>query len=70
MSDYQKLILDRVKGRINEWLETLKQKAPELLLTRQWRIVWPGGFKQGQNTILVITYIWGKITPYTPKLTV
>ncbi len=55
MSDYQKQILDRIKDRINEWLETLKQKSPELLLTRQWRIVWLKGFKQGQNTMPVIT---------------
>ena len=72
MSDYQKLIQDRVKGRINEWLETLKQKAPELLLTRQWRIVWPGGFKQGQNTMPVITsckdgeYLIGEIQLVLP----
>lgn len=72
MSDYQKLILDRVKGRINEWLETLKQKTPELLLTRQWRIVWPGGFQQGQNTIPVITsckdgeYLIGEIQMVLP----
>ena len=55
MNDYQKLILDRVKERINDWLEALKQKSPELLLTRQWRIVWLKGFVQGQNTMPVIT---------------
>ena len=55
MNDYQKQILDRVKGRINQWLESLKQKNPELLLTRQWRIVWLKGFVQGQNTMPVIT---------------
>lgn len=72
MSDYQKPILDRVKSRINEWLETLKQKAPELLLTRQWRIVWPSGFQQGQNTMPVITsckdgeYLIGEIQLVLP----
>lgn len=72
MSDYQKNILDRVKDRINEWLETLKQKQPELLLTRQWRIIWLKGFHQGQNIMPVITsckdgeYLIGEIQMVLP----
>ena len=72
MSDYQKLILDRVKDRINQWLESLKQKQPELLLTRQWRIIWLKGFVQGQNILPVITsckdgeYLIGEIQMVLP----
>ena len=72
MSDYQKLILDRVKDRINGWLETLKEKHPELLLTRQWRIIWLKGFQQGQNILPVITsckdgeYLIGEIQMVLP----
>ncbi len=72
MSDYQKLILTRVKDQINEWLETLKQKQPELLLTRQWRIIWLKGFRQGQNVMPVITsckdgeYLIGEIQLVLP----
>ena len=72
MSDYQKLILGRVKDRINEWLETLKQKHLELLLTRQWRIIWLKGFHQGQNIMPVITsckdgeYLIGEIQMVLP----
>ncbi len=72
MNDYQKHITDRVKDRINQWLETLKQKSPELLLTRQWHIVWLKGFNQGQNIMPVITsckdgeYLIGEIQLVLP----
>lgn len=53
--DYKSQIVGRVKEGINRWIEELKGKHPELLLTRQWKILWPKGFTEGQNMIPVVT---------------
>ncbi len=53
--DYKSQIVGRVKEGINRWIEDLKGKHPELLLTRQWKLIWPKGFNEGQNMIPVVT---------------
>lgn len=57
MSDeYKKLIMDRIREEVNRWIEELKQKHPDLLLTKQWRILFPKGFLPGHNSIPVVTH--------------
>jgi len=57
MSDeYKKLIMERIRDEINRWIDELKGKHPELLLTKQWRILFPKGFIAGHNTIPVVTH--------------
>ncbi|MFC1555408.1 hypothetical protein ACFL7D_12305 [candidate division KSB1 bacterium] len=56
MSDeYKKQIIGRIKKSINDWIEELKTKHPELLLTKQWNVVFPRGFSSGNNVIPVVT---------------
>ena len=54
-SDYKTQITERVKSGINDWIGELKTKHPELLLTRQWRLLWPRGFEEGHNVVPVVT---------------
>ena len=54
-SDYKTQITERIKTGINDWIGELKIKHPELLLTRQWRALWPRGFNEGHNTVAVVT---------------
>ncbi len=57
MSDeYKKLIIERIRDEINRWIDELKGKHPELLLTKQWHILFPKGFLAGHNTIPVVTH--------------
>jgi len=57
MSDeYKKLIIERIRDEINRWIDELKGKHPELLLTKQWRILFPKGFLAGHNSIPVVTH--------------
>jgi len=57
MSDeYKKLLMERVRDEINRWIDELKGKHPELLLTKQWRTLFPKGFIAGHNTIPVVTH--------------
>jgi len=57
MSDeYKKLIMERVRDEINRWIDELKGKHPELLLTKQWHILFPKGFLPGHNMIPVVTH--------------
>ena len=57
MSDeYQKLIMERIRDEVNRWIEELKEKHPDLLLTKQWRILFPKGFVPGHNAIPVVTH--------------
>lgn len=57
MSDeYKKLITDRIRDEVNRWIEELKEKHPDLLLTKQWRILFPKGFLPGHNSIPVVTH--------------
>ena len=54
-SDYKTQITERIKTGINDWIGELKTKHPELLLTRQWRALWPRGFNEGHNAVAVVT---------------
>ena len=52
---YRKAITDRIKESVNNWIETLKKEQPELLLTKQWQVVFPKGFNEGYNILSVVT---------------
>ena len=57
MSDeYKKLITDRIREEVNRWIEELKEQHKDLLLTKQWRILFPKGFTPGHNSIPVVTH--------------
>ena len=57
MSDeYKKLIIERVRDEINRRIDELKEKHADLLLTKQWRILYPKGFLAGHNSIPVVTH--------------
>lgn len=56
MSDkYKKLIMERIREEVNRWIDGLKEQHPDLLLTKQWRILFPKGFIPGHNSIPVVT---------------
>ena len=56
MSDeYKKLILDKIREEVNRWINELKEKHDDLMLTRQWQVLFPRGFKAGFCVIPVIT---------------
>jgi len=55
MSEYRKAITERIKESLNNWIETLKKEHPELLLTKQWNVLFPKGFSSGYNVLNVIT---------------
>ena len=52
---YRKAITERIKESVNNWIETLKKEQPELLLTKQWQILFPKGFNEGYNILSVVT---------------
>jgi hypothetical protein len=52
---YKKLITDRIKDEVNRWIDEIKSKSPDLLLTKQWSIIFPKGFHNGHNALLVVT---------------
>ena len=52
---YKKAITDRIKESVNNWIETLKKEQPELLLTKQWQVLFPKGFSEGFNCLSVVT---------------
>lgn len=52
---YKKLITDRIKDEVNKWIDEIKSKSPDLLLTKQWRIIFPKGFQTGHNALPVVT---------------
>lgn len=54
-NDYKQMIHEKIKDRINEWIDQLKVEHPELLLTKQWQLIFPTGFLPGQNLIPVVT---------------
>ena len=54
-SDYKTQITEHIKEGVNNWIGELKAKHPELLLTRQWRLIWPRGFEEGHNLVPVVT---------------
>ena len=39
--DYKREMTARVKDQVNQWIEELKSKHPELLLTKQWKLLFP-----------------------------
>jgi len=56
MSDeYKKLIMARIRDEINRWIGELKEKHQDLLLTKQWQILFPKGFQPGHIVIPVVT---------------
>jgi len=55
MSEYRKAITERIKESVNNWIETLKKEHPELLLTKQWNILFPKGFSSGYTVLNVVT---------------
>ncbi|TVL98084.1 MAG: hypothetical protein CV087_21790 [Candidatus Brocadia sp. WS118] len=54
-NEYKKQITERIKERVNNWIEELKGKHPELLITKQWKPRFPAGFKPGHIVIPVVT---------------
>ena len=52
---YKKLITDRIKSAVNNWIDELKVKHKELLLTKQWKIIFPKGFQSGHVVLPVVT---------------
>ena len=52
---YKKAITQTVKESVNNWIETLKKETPELLLTKQWQVLFPKGFTEGYNVLSVVT---------------
>jgi len=56
MSDeYKKLILDKIREEINRWIDELKEKHDDLMLTRQWQVLFPRGFQPGHIILPVTT---------------
>lgn len=55
MNCYKELVTGIIKNRINEWINELKEKHPENKLTRQWKVLFPKGYTEGQNVLPVIT---------------
>ena len=55
MSEYRKAITERIKESLNNWIETLKKEHPELLLTKQWNVLFPKGFSSGYTVLNVVT---------------
>jgi len=53
--DYKQQISRRIKDSINDWIDKLKTEHSNLLLTKQWQVIWPKGFKAGQTVIPVVT---------------
>ncbi|MEE9167916.1 MAG: hypothetical protein V3U24_10720, partial [Candidatus Neomarinimicrobiota bacterium] len=54
-NSYKQEITERIKDSLNRWIEELKKSHPELLLTKQWRTLFPRGFTEGNNVIPVVT---------------
>ena len=52
---YKKLITERIKDEVNKWIDELKGKQQDLLLTKQWSIIFPKGFQTGNNSLPVVT---------------
>jgi hypothetical protein len=54
-NEYKQQIREKIKEAINNHIENLKTKNPELLITKQWNIIFPKGFKSGHIVLPVIT---------------
>lgn len=55
VEDYKQQITLRVKDPINNWIDDLKEKDHDLLLTKQWNVIFPKGFRSGYNSLPVVT---------------
>ena len=55
MDDYKKMIMESIGGEIGEWIDRLKAQDDGIKLTRQWNVIFPRGFKSGNNLLSVIT---------------
>ncbi|MCB9059051.1 MAG: hypothetical protein H6627_10825 [Calditrichae bacterium] len=55
MDSYKSVLQEHIKEALNDWISDLKEKQPELLLTRQWQLLFPKGFTPGQNIIPVVS---------------
>ena len=70
--DYKQQITLKIKDSINQWIDKLKEEHKDLLLTKQWNIHFPKGFKSGHNVIPVVTtskqgkYLVGELLFYLP----
>ena len=70
--DYKQQITVKIKDSINQWIEKLKGEHKELLITKQWNVLFPKGFKPGNNIIPIITtskqgkYLIGELLFYLP----
>ncbi len=53
--DYKKQITSRIKDSINQHIEKLKVDHPDLLITKQWNVLFPRGFVSGHNALPVVT---------------
>jgi len=53
--DYKQQITLRIKDSVNQWIDDVKEKDKDLLLTKQWQVLFPRGFKSGFNTLPVVT---------------
>ncbi|MHA1170280.1 MAG: hypothetical protein ACTSRU_20835, partial [Candidatus Hodarchaeales archaeon] len=53
--EYKLQITERIKDSINKWIEELKSNHQELLLTKQWNVLFPKGVVSGHNVIPVVT---------------
>ncbi len=70
--EYKQRITLKIKDSINQWIDKLKEEHKELLLTKQWNVLFPKGFKSGNNVIPVVTtskqgkYLVGELMFYLP----
>ena len=72
VEDYKQQITLKIKDSINQWIDKLKEEHKDLLLTKQWSVLFPKGFKSGHNVIPVVTtskkgkYLIGELLFYLP----
>jgi hypothetical protein len=55
VEDYKQQITLRIKDNLNQWIDKLKTENPDLLLTKQWKVLFPEGFKPRFNSLPVVT---------------
>ena len=55
MENYKKQLSDKVKQSIIDWIARLKTEHPNQLIRSNFKILFPKGFRAGQNTIPIVT---------------
>lgn len=55
MDNYKKQLSDKVKQSIVDWIARLKIEHPNQLIRSNFKILFPKGFKAGQNLIPIVT---------------